>query len=90
MKVECTYPLDESIGTAMIFMSGQIQGGVLIALSQVLLDLKTGLVLLMFTIFKATLSFVLFYHNFHDDIIALYVWCIQVLQQPLDKEALEK
>ena len=34
-QVECTYPLDESIGTAMIFMSGQIQGGVLIALSQV-------------------------------------------------------
>lgn len=36
LSVECTYPLDESIGTAMIFMSGQIQGGVLIALAQVL------------------------------------------------------
>ena len=35
LSVEATYPMDESIGTALIFMSGQIQGGVLVVLSQV-------------------------------------------------------
>jgi FLVCR family MFS transporter 7 len=36
LSVEATYPIDESIGTAMIFMSGQIQAGVLVFLSQML------------------------------------------------------
>ena len=50
----------------------------------------TCALLVLFTMFKATLSFIHFYHNFHNDILALYHWCIQVLQQPLDKEALKK
>eukprot|EP00092_Neocalanus_flemingeri_P028874 GFUD01031352.1.p1 GENE.GFUD01031352.1~~GFUD01031352.1.p1 ORF type:complete len:468 (+),score=76.63 GFUD01031352.1:210-1613(+) len=41
LSVEATYPVDESIGTALIFMSGQIQGGILVFASQMLeQDLK--------------------------------------------------
>ena len=41
LSVEATYPIDESIGTALIFMSGQIQGGILVFASQMLeQDLK--------------------------------------------------
>ena len=36
LSVEATYPVDESIGTALIFMSGQIQGGLLVVASQFL------------------------------------------------------
>jgi len=36
LAVEATYPIDEAIGTAMIFMSGQIQGGILVVASQFL------------------------------------------------------
>ena len=36
LSVEATYPLDESLGTAMVFLSGQLQGGVLVFLSQML------------------------------------------------------
>jgi len=36
LSVEATYPVDESIGTALIFMSGQIQGGILVFASQML------------------------------------------------------
>merc|ERR1712106_1228337 len=41
LSVEATYPIDESIGTALIFMSGQIQGGILVFASEMLeQDLK--------------------------------------------------
>ena len=33
LAVEVTYPVDEAISTAMIFMSGQIQGGILVVAS---------------------------------------------------------
>ncbi len=33
LSVENSYPVDEAAGTALIFLSGQIQGGVLIAIS---------------------------------------------------------
>merc|ERR1711970_1104151 len=36
LSVEATYPVDESIGTALIYMSGQIQGGILVFASQML------------------------------------------------------
>ena len=36
LSVEATYPVDESIGTALIFMSGQIQGGLLVFASEML------------------------------------------------------
>ena len=36
LSVEATYPVDESIGTALIYMSGQIQGGMLVFASQIL------------------------------------------------------
>lgn len=36
LSVENTYPIDESAGTALIFLSGQIQGGILIAISAAL------------------------------------------------------
>merc|ERR1711892_446325 len=36
LSVEATYPIDESIGTALIFLSGQLQGGILIFLSEML------------------------------------------------------
>jgi len=38
LSVEATYPIDESIGTALIFMSGQIQGGILVAVAGVMED----------------------------------------------------
>ena len=33
LAVEVTWPVDEAISTAMIFMSGQVQGGVLVIAS---------------------------------------------------------
>ena len=33
LSVENSYPVDEAAGTALIFLSGQIQGGILIAIS---------------------------------------------------------
>lgn len=36
LSVEATYPIDESIGTALIFLSGQLQGGILIFVSEML------------------------------------------------------
>ena len=36
LSVEATYPVDESIGTALIFMSGQIQGAALVFASEML------------------------------------------------------
>lgn len=36
LSVEVTYPTDESIGTALIFLSGQIQGAVLVIISSLM------------------------------------------------------
>jgi len=36
LSVEVTYPVDESIGTALIFLSGQLQGGILVLVSSML------------------------------------------------------
>ena len=33
LSVENTYPIDEAAGTALIFLSGQIQGAILILIS---------------------------------------------------------
>ena len=41
LSVEATYPIDESIGTALIFLSGQLQGGILIFVSE-MLELPLG------------------------------------------------
>ena len=42
LSVEATYPIDQSIGTALIFMSGQVQGGILVFASQMLEQDLTG------------------------------------------------
>ena len=43
LALEVTYPVDEAISTAMIFMSGQMQGGVLVVASMVMEeDLSTS------------------------------------------------
>ena len=36
LSVENTYPVDEAAGTALIFLSGQIQGAILIMISGVM------------------------------------------------------
>jgi len=36
LSVEVTYPVDESIGTALIFLSGQLQGAILVFISSLL------------------------------------------------------
>jgi len=36
LSVEVTYPVDESIGTALIFLSGQLQGAILVFVSSLL------------------------------------------------------
>ena len=38
LALEVTYPVDESISTAMIFMSGQMQGGILVVASMFMED----------------------------------------------------
>ena len=36
LSVEATYPLDEATGTVLIFLSGQVQGAILVVLAGVM------------------------------------------------------
>ena len=36
LSVEASYPVDEAAGTALIFLSGQVQGGILVLFAQIL------------------------------------------------------